>query len=420
MKSFSMRFFFLVLFSYSTTYAMVADNRYFPWYGQQFSRNFDAQSHVSSELFFIVGDKAFGRPEKIGQTGNIDEKKGIPEVWGVYDQKVQSDVLIALGIASPLYAQWQAKRAIEWDVDQKLEGQGYLFRGEWELPHHWYVGCSGGFMKVHSMLSFEIPRTTRNDLVLTAQQEIELDNQRRTMNQLIGLTIPQWSATGLLDTQVYVRYGNTWEYVLKCRQVDAGVWSGFYIPSGVKRSINNPASVPFGGNGAGAFFCGADIALELKEDVTLGCAAHLSQRFTKTYARRLPLKKENHLFGGTTGLVKVYPGVTTVFNSYIMLGDLRDGVGARIGYSLAIHAGDVWADRRVSPSIAVDLNKINARSRWKGECFSINVHYDVNKVIKYTQVHPVISFNWDVPVHFFAAKNVSKTHKVSLGIEFPF
>lgn len=420
-----MKYFFklivcLIFLSFSSHHAMVADSRYFPWYEQQFARTMDYQSHVSAEFFAVIGDKAFGHPEKIGQTGNVEEKKGIPEIWGVYDQKLQSDALIALGIASPLYAQWQTMRNIQWNVDQKLEGQGLLMKGEWALPHHWYIGFSSGFMKLNSSLSYTLPRAVRDELALTASQEIELDKQRRLMDELIGLTIPQSSTTGLLDTQVYVRYGDTWEYVLKCRQVDAGVSVGFYIPSAEKRSINNPASVPFGGDGVGAFFCGVDASFEIKEDVTLGCAAHLSQRFTKTYEHRLPIKQENHLFGATTGLVKVYPGVTTVLNPYLWLGDLRDGLGAHIGYTLAIHAGDVWADRRVNPTISVDLNKIYKRSKWKGECLSLNLLYDVNKVIKYTKVRPVITLKWDVPVHFLAAKNVSRTHKISLGIEFPF
>lgn len=392
--------------------AMVADNRYFPWYGQPYARTVEKRSNLQSELFFITGDDAYGDSSK--------EKKGIPELWGTYDQKLLSEAIIEIGLTTPLLAQWQFQRKIEWTVQQKIEAQGLSFRGEWALMNRLSVGASGGLMRANCNQTFKIPHVTKKDLSLTPSQEEELDRERRAMNDLIGLTGTQWKKTGLLDTVIYFRWGGTWDYFLKSRQVDAGVTGGVYIPSSEARDINNAASIPFGGNNTAGLFVGGDFALELKEDWTFGMAMHLSNRFKKTQKRRLPVKKENHLFGATTGNVEVDEGVTFVWNPYFKFGDLQDGLGVHLGYTLAVHAGDVWTDKREDKTITVDLNNIYKLSRWDAEYLSLHVFYDSGKVTKTDKIRPIITFNWDVPIKVFAAKDVSKTHKIALGIAFTF
>lgn len=404
---------FVALAVTSHSYAMVADNRYFPWYGQPYARTAEKRSNVNAELFFMTGNEAYGNSSK--------ERKGIPEVWGTYDQKLASEALIALGITSPLLAQWQLQKVIEWNTNQKIEGQGVLLRGEWYLPFGFSLGASSGLMRVNCNQSFSLPRETRvTNLGLTTAQEEELDRERRLMNDLIGLTGTQWSETGALDTQLYLRWGGIWDYKLKSRQVDAGVFAGVYLPSAKQRDINNSASIPFGGNNQTGLFVGADLALELKEDVTFGMLVQLSNRLTGIQKERLPLKKENHLFGGTTGDVRVDQGVTFVWNPYFRFGDLQDGLGLHLGYTIASHASDVWTDVRQDKTIAVELNEIYTRSNWNAEYLSLHLFYDSGKVTHKDAILPIITFNWDIPIKFLGAKEVSKTHKIAVGLAFNF
>jgi hypothetical protein len=394
------------------SFSMAGDNRYFPWYGQSYARTVEKRSNFQTELFFMTGDEAFGNSSK--------EKKGIPEIWGTYDQKLLSEAIIAIGLTTPLLAQWQVQRVIEWDVNQKIEAQGLNLKGEWALTKRFSIGASGGLMRVNCNQTFKIPRVTRNDMSLTPSQEEELDRERRAMNDLIGLTGTQWQKTGLLDTEVYVRWGGTWDYILKSRQVDMGAVGGFYIPTSEEREINNSASIPFGGNNAAGLFISSDFSLELKEDWTFGMSLRLSNRFKKTQKRRLSVKKENHLFGATTGDVEVDEGVTFAWNPYFRFGDLQDGLGAHLGYTLATHSGDVWTDKRTDKTITVDLNNIYDRSKWTAEYLSLHVFYDSGKVTKTDKIRPIITFNWDIPVKALAAEEVSKTHKIALGIAFTF
>lgn len=397
----------------SESCAMAINNRYLPWYTQPFGRTLDIRSHVHGELFFMTADKAFAPS---------DETKGIPEVWGKYDQKLASEVLLAMGIVNPslLLAQWQAQKTVLWDVDQKIESQGFTFDGEWAVGHGISIGGSTSLMRVNCNQTFSIPSVTRRDMHLTTDQENQLDQQRRDMNKLIGITSTQWSATGMSDTVLYLRWGNVWDYKLKSRQVDAGIKTGFYFPSGIKRNQNNTASIPFGSNGLYGFFFGGDIVLEIKEDWNVGMALQLSSHFSKTQLRRLPVKKENYLFGGTTGNVKVNPGVTLVWNPFLKIGDLRDDWIVHVGYTLSHHAGDVWTDKRTDTTIAIDLNDIHKLSKWDAEYLSLYVSYDQSKVTKKDKIQPILTINWDAPIRVFTAENVSKTHKIALGVAFDF
>lgn len=397
----------------SDSYAMAINNRYLPWYTQPFGRTLDIRSHVHGELFFMTGDKAFARS---------DETKGIPEVWGKYDQKLASEALLSMGIVNPsiLLAQWQTQKTILWDVDQKIESQGFAIDGEWALARGISFGGSCAFMRVNCNQTFSIPAVIRSDMGLMPSQENQLDSQRRDMNKLIGITGTQWSETGFSDAEVYIRWGNVWDYKLKSRQVDAGIKTGFYFPFAKKRDEDNSASIPFGSNGLYGFFFSGDIALEVKEDWTCGMALQLSNHFSKTQKRRLPVKKENYLFGGTTGNVRVNPGVTVVWNPFLKLGDLRDGWNVHVGYTLSHHAGDVWTDKRDDTTITIDLNDIHKLSEWNAEYLSLYVSYDPSKVTKEYKIQPILTINWDAPIRMFAAEEVAKTHKIALGVAFDF
>ena len=187
-------FCFGIAMTVSQLSGMAADNRYFPWYRQPYGRTVDKRSNVELDLFFITGNDAFG--------SSVKEKKGIPELWGIYDQKLLSEAMITAGLTSPLLAQWQLERKIEWDVSQKLEAQGVFLRAEWALPFSFFIGANSGIMSFNGNQSFSIPNVTKRDMSLTTSQEEELDRQRRLMNDLIGIIGTQWSETGFLYTQL--------------------------------------------------------------------------------------------------------------------------------------------------------------------------------------------------------------------------
>ena len=400
----------LFLVSYSHT--MVTDNRYFPWYKEPLPHSSESNSIVQGGLFFITANHAIGR--------SGGSKQGIPELWGRYDQKLLDDAAVLAGQSTSLTGPLVGPSKILWNVNQKLEGQGLYFKNEWSLVKGFYIGGSGGFMRLNVNQKFSIPRETINSLALTSDQQRDADESRRLIHSKIGLKSDQWSGIGLLDTELYIRWGRTKDYILKSRNVDGGLYLGVLLPTGKKREINYSASVPFGGNGSTGIFFGGDTAFELKEDWILGIYAQISKRFSKIQKRRLSILKENHLFGAITGDVNVKQGVTLVVNPYVKCGDIQDDIGGTIGYTFALHTKDTWTDNRVDKTLAIDLTNINNLSDWIAEYITFDVFYNKKNTLNSKNISPTFSMSWSVPVSFLASKRVSKTHKIAFSIAYNF
>ena len=390
-----------------------ADSRFFPWYQKPSGRTIEKRSFFQTDLFFITAGSAYGVSGR--------EKKSIAELQGIYDLKKLSDAVIALGLTSPLLAQWQMSQAnIEWNSRQKVEGQGIRIQSDVRFLRGLSFGFSTGIMALNSDISFSLTRAKKNDMGLTTAQEEELDRERRAMHDLLGLSDTHWSQTFFTDTRLQARLGGVWDYRLKSRQVDAAIFSGLFIPSGAKRYKNNPASLPFGGNGLTGFFVGTELNLELREDMFLGLFIELSKRFAKQQDVRIPMKKEPLYFGATSGNIEIDPGVTVHFNPSLTFGDVQGPFGVGLSYHLTHHAQDVWTDMRADKTILVDWGNMKTVSMWNSEYISLTVFYDSGRVIRRESWQPIITFGWDIPVKFIAAEDVSKTHNISFGIDIRF
>jgi len=426
--------FFMLLTGVAGLKASVADSRYFPWYPHMYERTVKKRSIFDAGAFFVTASSARGN-ESI-------EHIGIPEIWGIYDQKQLSDALGIIGQTTPLLAQWQLQGAIAWDVKGKIEGQGAYFQFEYGSKNGFSAGVTTSIMHITSDQRFILPTAIKRgsrydsnpkrDLALTPAQEEQLDAQRREIQELFGFVNAQWSATGFTDTEFHLRYGFLAEYCLKCRKVDGGVFAGVLVPSGVKRQPNNPASIPFGGNGHTGFYWGAESMFEIKEDWELSVRVQGSKRLPKTQISRLPVNYEPILWGALEGPVRVDPGFSFLFTPAFTMHDLRDGFGVGIQYCMAIHGGDVWIDERSDQTIPTTLNGLRGnsgsylieglyeKSKWSAEYVVATVFYDPDKLIKDDGIRPHIVFQWNLPIHLLVEEKVSKTNTISLGLSFHF
>ena len=103
-----------------------------------------------------------------------------------------------------------------------------------------------------------------------------------------------------------------------------------------------------------------------------------------------------------------------------MLENLRKGLGAGVHYTLTLHQEDEWRDKRQDKDPRVKISRVMDLSEWGSDYITLNMFYDFGKVKVVRSFDPIISFRWDVPLMFFASSRVSKTHRISLGIEFSF
>lgn len=391
---------------------MVCDNRYYPWYTRPFHRTVDEQSRFGIGLFFTSAGNAVG--------DEAQQRKPIPELWGVYDQKKMSDAIVELGMVSPLLPQWQNTAKIPWSVTGDVKSQGMYLYGEYDFYKGFSVGGSVFIGQFLANQAFSIPRDTKSSLGLTTSQEFQLDEQRREMFDMLGLTGVQWSNTGPSDIELHLRWGTVQEYALKCRTIDIGTSFYFYAPTAQFRDVNNPAAVPVGGNRLIGLAWGLDGAFELKEDLTVGLQFSVIKRLAKTQQTRMPIQREPYIFGAIVGPAKIDPDPTIYFNPYIALGALRGGWAASVGYIVAFNGGTVWTDMRADQTIPTTLNDIYSKSAWCAEYINLLLSYDFDSVHQRHASHPVFTVMWDIPLHFMGSHDFARSQMVTVGMEVHF
>lgn len=107
---------------------------------------------------------------------------------------------------------------------------------------------------------------------------------------------------------------------------------------------------------------------------------------------------------------------------YVAFENLRAGLGASARYTLVIHDYDDIEDRRTAGErdLRLPLQVLEKKTRWASDYISLTVFYDFGKVSVEEGMSPTIGLTWDIPVALLKSYNMSKTHKVTLGLELHF
>jgi len=390
--------------------AMVFDNRYFPLIQRPFFSVDGRSSHARVEPFFTTARRSYGSNEV---------ETGLPEIFmpgGVFRLDELAKSLVLIGKPNPLRPEWRGG-TFPYKVSGKIQAEGVDFAFRQQICSWFSVGANIFLMGSNSWQRFYLDRSEVT-IVISDNDVLELDRIRRSMNEEIGLLCQHAAQSGIGDVDIYARFGHLWEYVCKCRSINAGIRLGALLPSGERMDINLPASVPFGGDGHYGIYGEGDAEFELKEDLKFGIFTRLSKRFARTLTRRVPAGEESYLYGVLVRPIHVDPGYTFVLSPYITLENLRGGLGFRLAYTLTKHGKDVWCDTCPNPTVPSNLDFVEKRSDWSSDYFTLNVFYDFGKVKVDRNFEPIIFLSWDVPSSVFVTAHSVKTHKVSVGIEF--
>lgn len=396
--------------------AMIYDNRFFPFIKPPYITVLDRYSYADIDCFITTAHSAWGEN---------DQELGIPEMFGPYDEHQLATAIAKTGKPNPLIAAFPTDNDIlmmelPWKVRGKIQAQGLQFGMRKTIWRHWLsVGFSWLCMRVNSSQTF-IP--TFNEQAIKSQSTIDqLEELRTQMDREIGITCAHSHQVGMGDLDLYVRAGDIWDYVLKCRRIQAGLSVGALVPTGERRLINEPASVPFGGNGHPGFYFSADAEFELKEDFKVGLILRGSKRSPRSCLHRMPACKEPALFGAIVGKARVNPGGTIIFAPYVMFENLRDGFGALVQFTLTNHFQDSWHDQRCNRwLVPANTKALEDLSYWRSSYVTLYAFYDFGKMKVKRNFEPVLTVQWDVPVNVCDAQNSAKTQKVAFGFEFNF
>ena len=390
----------------------IIDNRYFPLFRRQTLTTIGCQSKLNAAFYFLTSDEA----------RDFDNKRiGIPELWGKFNQVTISKSLTLIGKPDPLDPQYQTQKELIWDWEGKISGQGFHFSYERPIVCNFSVGMLWDAMHVQSRNSFLLSKTIKTDIVNISQSQIdELGRDRRQINKELGLDTGMWSKTGFSDLDIYLKYSWLREYCYKIRKIDASLNLGFLLPTATKRDINNPASMSFGGNGFTGIYFSPEVNLELKEDWIFGCSFTLLKRFPKTTFQRMPVNDEPIQYGVVTGDVRINPGFTCGLLAYVQLLDFWDAIGFRAGYHLVGHAQDRWCDMRKDKTIPVTLSEVEKHSSWISEYVCLSAVFNFCEYRQFQKIEPKLYLEADIPIHLFCARDISRTVRVSIGIEAAF
>lgn len=416
----------IVLFCSSTISPMVFDNRYLPLIQKPYISIDDPHSRLYFDLFFISGRRAFGYDI-------TEEEIGIPELLGLFNEGDLGRSMLAAGLPNPLPLAWQ-KGNFPWAMEGKIQAEGVSFSSQIDIPCNFALGFYWMIMRLNSRMIFTL-KPSQASLTIDPADAITLDEDRRQMFNILGLSCGYWQDIGFGDLDAYIRYDWYTEYEYKFRTIDLGLRFGGLFPTGVRRDINNPASIPFGGNGFYGVYGQGEAEFELREDWKLGFWLRASKRLARTLCSRMPAlvlsppdadgnrkieSVESELFGTLVGPARINPGVTVSFLPYFYVENIRGGLGMGLQYTLINHQKDDWVDQRADQSVPSNLLQVIQKSQWTSEYVSLNLFYDFGKVKIDRGFSPIAILNWDIPVNFVLANGVAKTHKVALGIQFNF
>ena len=383
----------IILFlSVNMSFCMTFDNRFIPLYQKQYTKFPDYLSHLIVQPFASTADSSFN---DIGELAPIS----------AFNDMVKIDKALKLSgktSGSLFRSDWRGLATVPWELFGLLETQGVAFLYHQSLGHHLAFGVSALFMHVgfHQQFRRELAGMQSSLPLQPEGDENELLALKQKMNNLIGVNPPQYSAFGFGDVDIYLRAGQRFDYLLKMRSIDVGGRIGVLIPSGLIADINNPASIPFGGNGFWGVYGAIDAEFELKRDMKVGALLRLNKRFTKTVQSRFPVLLEPTTYGINVGPLKIDPGFTFIIAPYFRLDGLREGLGLMAGYTFVKHQKDDITDVRCDKSVNAALGCVYKRSSWIMEHVTVELRYDFGRFKECRGLSPIVSFAWDIPTNF--------------------
>lgn len=298
-----------------------------------------------------------------------------------------------------------------------FHAQGLSFHAYHEFACNWAFGLRAEV--VHGSAHLDLEPDKSVEALLPGDQH-QLTLLQEEIHNALGVTPGIWSDTSLGDIEVYLRLFTQQKYAYKCRYFDTGLSLGLVIPAAPERCINNPASVPLGGNRHWGMYLEGDFNAIVRHDIRAGIIARGQKRFARTSDLRVPTADESPIFGAVIAPMRVNPGWTFMFAPYIIKEGLREGLGMRLGYTLVKHFEDCFTDLRTDTSVPINFETLRTLSEWGKDYITFGFLYDFAYGKVERCIQPVLSLTVDAPIDFIVSSNAAKTWGVVFGVEVSF
>lgn len=257
-------------------------------------------------------------------------------------------------------------------------------------------------------------------VILGPGDEQQLVLLQEQVHEALGITPGIWSDTMFGDVELYMRLFSQQRYKYKCRYIDAGLSLGLILPAAPMRCINNPASLPMGGNRHWGMYLEGDVNAIVRYDIRAGFLVRGQKRFARTYDMRVPTAQESPIFGAVVAPIRVNPGWTFMFAPYLIKEGLREGLGMRLGYTLVKHFEDSFGDARRDKSVNINFDLLSTLSEWGKDYITFGFLYDFAYGKVERCLEPVISLTVDAPIEFIVSSASAKTWGIVFAAELSF
>ncbi len=431
-------FFFFALLLIPSLFSGHNTSRYFPFLERPENYLIKSKRFFSPTLFSTTASSAFKR---------MHGKTGIPELWGPYDLK---DIIASLEavkkgmgevFTNPFLdtpgVEGLVDRSILFDVDGKVTSLGIFLEGAHQLfSKHLYIGFSIPFMHVEARSRY-ILRSKSTDKIkidpvvgaLLSGELNQVERVRLDVHKDLGIEPFDWPQTGFGDLDCYLRWNVHGNHIFLMRSIDINILGGIVFPTSVMMDNDNPASVPFMGNGHVGFYIDLHSEFELKHDIKVRTLTSFMFQAPSTRTRRIAVYKESDIFSALIGRVKVTPGNTFKFSSYITFENILDGLHLHGRYTYLRHSEDSRHDKRDDKTIRSYLEQIpdvdrtekdikdnidfkKKLSSWRAHYISVQIAYEPKAALQNWKLDPVFYVKIDTP---YGGSGISKTHHISPG-----
>lgn len=407
--------FILIFISSSSLFAMVMDNRYFPWFPYVYNGSDHRHGCLRVDPFFVTASSSW----KIKPTVR-DNDYGYPNLQGTLDYADLADALEIAGVENPIPASWQYAHPFPVDMPGRFEGQGIAFSGYVPVLNHIGIGASIFFLRLATQTHLIAGADAATKLHLSVPgNQAQFNDLSSTFESLVGTQDGYNNQSGVSDIELYVRGYDVKEYIYWCRKMDRSCSLGLLVPTGVQSSPYNIGSVPFGGDGFWGWYFSPAIEVELKEDWKIGFEWRIQKRFAKTVDHRICVAQESNLFAPVIAPVYINPGATASLAPYIALENVREGLGILFKYIYVVHEADYFKDMRVNKVPAANFTNMRVNSRWAQEYITLQLLYDLSFKHDWTY-RPICTLLWDIPLNVLGSRGSSKTTRVAVGLTVDF
>lgn len=399
------------------------DNRYLDQYITQkpplLHTDDTYKTRITATPFVMVANNSFD-PDCEDLQGRLGDLFGL---YGQYDQRMLDKALEAAGITngSLFRSDWLGLvGAVPWSSAGKFESYGVAIDWYHAINRNFGFGGSFGLLYAQTALRMVRDSDVLLSLITGPGDEREIFLLNGEMQQRAGIETLAWNDTSLTDFDIYAKALFDTEYRYKFRRLQAGARLGLLMPSAAVRDINNPVSIPLGGNGHWGVYVRGDLDCVLKDDLSTGFMLQLTKRISKNVKIRMPALTESINFGTLPGCALVDPGLTLGFMPYIYFEGMRSGLGFKFAYTLVYHWPDRVVDLRGTDVVPANISFLREKSCWAAEHVTLGLFYDMGYEYDDRGILPVFTFFWDIPVNGSVSKNAFRTNGIGLSIEMTF